>query len=180
MEAFHCEKEQEVLEAARAGKWATARGNAEDDPLRRHVAGCPVCADVVLVVQFLQQEDETAKAEALLPGAGLIWWKGQLLAKRAAAERAIEPIAIVEKVACACGILSLLGVGIWRWPQIYEWVKRFIESRWWSDSWGSNQHWVQEFLLGLWGQPLNYLLMMSVGGFLLFMVFLLYAVWVEE
>ncbi len=180
MKVFHCEKEQDVLQGVRSGGWPGRGQGAPEDLLQRHAANCPVCADVALVAQFLQQEDEAAKAEASLPGAGLIWWKAQLLARRAAAERAIEPIAMVEKVACACGVLSLLGTGIWQWPQIHGWLKRLIDLRRWSDFWGPNDHWARDFLLSLWSQPSNYLLMMSVGGFLAFMVFVLYTVWAEE
>ncbi len=115
-----CEKEQQVLGAVRSGRW----DDESNSPLRLHAASCPACADVALVAQFLHQDIDRAGTQARLPEAGLVWWKAQLLARRAAAERATQPIALVERVACAWGLLSLLGVAVWRWPEIGVWVKR--------------------------------------------------------
>ncbi len=46
MNFSHCTKEQAVEQAARSGRW--------DDDLRAHAAACSVCADIALVVRFMQ------------------------------------------------------------------------------------------------------------------------------
>lgn len=138
-----------------------------------HVAQCTVCAEVVLVAQFLQRDDERARVEAALPEAGLVWWKAQLLARRAAAERAAQPIAIVESVACTSAVLSLVALMIWQWSRIHGWLSEL------TDLWNVCDLQLREFFLSPWNVQ-SYILMMSVGGLLLVMAFLVYSVWAEE
>ena len=164
MNPSHCEKEQEVLEAVRSG----GRPGRWEDALRVHVAHCQVCADVALVAKFLQQETELAGAEAKLPEAGLVWWKAQLLARRMAAERATQPIALAEKLALAWGILSLVGATIWQWPHLHDWLKRF------------GSYWTHPSFLASWQQLPTFAVIMGVGLSALFMAFVLYIVWAEE
>lgn len=159
-----CEKEQEILDAVRSGRWP----DGGDDALRSHAADCPVCADVALAAQFLQREGESAKAEAALPHSGLIWWKAELLAKRAAAERATQPITIVQRVACACGGLSLLGIMNWQWPLILGWLKRFRDP------------WAHRSLLAAWNHPSNFNLFLSLCASLLLMAFVFGIFWAKE
>ncbi len=151
----------QVLEAVASGRW--------DPMLRSHAAGCPVCADVALVAQYLRLENDAAGAEAALPDAGRIWWKAQFLARRAAAERAARPIAIVEKLAYACGALSVVGVAAWQGPRVF---------RHWSDFWRLADSRLYEVFAG--NGNTNLLLLASASASLLLMAFALYAVWVEE
>lgn len=118
MKDYFCEQEAAVLEAVESGHWPQACG-AE---LRAHVSRCSICADVLLVAQTLQQENQGARTEAALPAAGLVWWKAQMRAKREAAVRAAEPIAMVEKAAGIFGILSLVALAIWRWDLVADWL----------------------------------------------------------
>jgi len=113
-----CKHETELVEALTSGRWPGACG----DDLRGHVAICAVCADVVLVAQALEQESAQARVEMSLPAAGLVWWKAQMRARREAAERAAQPIAIVEGLAWVCGVVCLLGTAIWQRRWIEEWV----------------------------------------------------------
>ena len=159
MSLSHCEKEQAVLEAARAGRW--------EEDLRAHAAECAVCAEIVLVARFLQQEAEEARWEAALPEPGELWWKAQLLAKRTTAERAIRPIALFEKLAYGCGALALAAVSIWLWPQVKVWLNllKFL--------------WVQTPSPGSPSQA-SYFLLVSAGLFLFLVLFAFYAAWAEE
>jgi hypothetical protein len=169
MNSTQCDREQEVLEAAQIGRWRKRL----DDSLSMHIAQCPVCAEVALVAQFLQREDELASVEAALPEAGLVWWKAQLLARRAAAERAAQPIAIVERVACASAVLSLVALVIWQWSRIQGWLSEL------SDLWNVCDLQLREFFVSPWnGQA--YILMVSAGGLLLVMAFLVYSALAEE
>ncbi|HEV2349728.1 MAG TPA: hypothetical protein VG028_07785 [Terriglobia bacterium] len=115
---YFCEQEASVLEAVESGRWPQAC----DEELRAHVAGCSICADVLLVAQTLQQENQWARTDVALPAAGLIWWKAQMRAKREAAMRAAAPIAMVEKAAGIFGVLSLVALAIWRWDLVANWL----------------------------------------------------------
>ena len=115
-----CELETTVLAAATSGNW--------DAALRSHLESCPCCAEVALVAGFMN-EAEAGFAEARVPDAELVWWKAQLKARRAAAERAMQPIAVVEKVACAGGGLTLVAVLAFLWPSIQLWGN-WILSNW--------------------------------------------------
>lgn len=117
MKADRCDRESAVLEALLAGRWP----DACDGELRAHVADCTICSEVVLVSQLLRQQYAAALAQARLPAPGLLWWKAQIRARRAAAERAAAPIAIVERLAAACAVLSLLGAAIWQWGRVERW-----------------------------------------------------------
>jgi hypothetical protein len=118
MKVPYCERETELLEALTSGRWPDACG----EELPRHVATCAVCSDIVLVARALGQENAQARVEMTLPAAGLVWWKAQMRARREAAERATQPIAIVEGLAWVSGVLCLLGTAIWQRSWIEEWL----------------------------------------------------------
>lgn len=119
-----CSRESEVLDALRSGRWSSAWG----EEIRRHVSSCPVCAEVAFVAQALRHEDEQTQAELLqdgasLPSAGLVWWKAQLAARRAAEIRAAQPIALVERAAYALGGLAAFGLAVWQWARVAGWLE---------------------------------------------------------
>jgi hypothetical protein len=121
-----CDREQEVVDALRSGRWASAWG-AE---LRQHAEDCAVCAEVAFADQEFQREAELARTElqqsgTRLPSAGLVWWKAQLAARRAAEQRAAAHMVLVERVAIALGALAALGLGIWKWSIVAGWLSRF-------------------------------------------------------
>lgn len=125
MKLLECDREQEVLDAVRSGRWASAWG----DEIRTHAAACAVCAEVALIAEAFQREEELAKAELERPGAGppsagLVWWKAQLAARRAAEQRAAEPMVLVERAAYALGALATAALGVWQWPRIAGWLHR--------------------------------------------------------
>jgi hypothetical protein len=107
-----CENEPRVLEALGQG---VAPG-AMEGPLRRHIAGCASCAEVVSVYQLFQDDSEQLCAAAPLPNAGRVWWRATLAARRAAAERALRPILIAEKAALAIGGGALLALLLFAAP----------------------------------------------------------------
>jgi hypothetical protein len=113
MKPGECEKELLVVEAARSGSW--------DAELRKHVADCRACGEVALTAQALNAMRASDQVEARIPDAGLMWWKAQLLSKRAAAERATKPISFVEHFAYACGIFAAVAVCVWQWSAIRAW-----------------------------------------------------------
>ncbi len=122
MKPAQCAYEEAVARAAQSGDWSPA--------LRAHVDQCSMCSEVALVSSFLQSESELARAEAVLPDPGGIRWKAQLASKHAAAERAVRPIALMERLALACAV-PVFGIGLlWNWQLILAWFGR--ATRFWT------------------------------------------------
>lgn len=93
-----CPREGEIL----AVVWS--------DDLRAHALACPLCAETALVAGFLR---EAAATPVTVPEAGLVWWKAQLRRRREAAERALRPIAIAERVCVAAAAATVVWSVIW-------------------------------------------------------------------
>ena len=187
MKLPQCDREQEVVDALRSGRWASEWG----EEIRQHAAVCAVCAEVAFAAQEFQREVELARAElqqpgAGLPSAGLVWWKAQLAARRAAEQRAAEPMVLVERVAYALGTLAALGLGVWQWPTdrglascgsrlrppFHASRRRPIIPPAATGSIGSPR-------LGPTQTP-TFLLIASAAAFLTLMVFAVYVVWRED
>jgi hypothetical protein len=176
MNTKYCGEEQRVLEALHSGRWAGAWGKE----LRRHVANCAVCTEVVLVAEALRREDKLAQAEAQPPSAGLVWWKAQLVARRAAADRAAQPIAVTERVAQTFGVLSAIGLTLAHWPRILGWIRSAHNLVGLPGSGPAGADWAPRLLQGWGGQSPSYLLVASAGAFLVLLGFAVYVVWREE
>jgi len=114
MKLERCDREDATLEAARLDAWT--------DELRGHAAGCSVCSEVALIALYLNDDLAGAPADHPLPDAGRIWWRGQLLARRAAAEKAARPISYMERGAAALGIGTLAAGVAWGWPILDGWI----------------------------------------------------------
>jgi hypothetical protein len=165
MNLQHCEKETLIIEAARRGFW--------EEDLRAHAAECSVCSDAALAAQFLQEMQHADLAEVKVPSAGWMWWRAQLLAKRAAAERVTQPITLVEEMAGACAVLSVVGLLVWQWHSIRAWLAMFAGTRHLSSSSA------QELVVNLWGKS-NVLMIASAGAFLVVLSLAAYLIWAEE
>jgi hypothetical protein len=175
MRIQQCHREQEVLDALRGGRWAGPWG----EEIRGHAAACPVCSEVVLVAQAIQRADRQAQAEVRLPSAGLVWWKARLAARRVAEERAIQPIALVERMAQCLGALTLLGLGFWQWPRIASWLSGAKVLTRMPTGLDGITEWVSRFVQSF-GQSSGFLLLASASTFLLLLAFTAYVVWREE
>lgn len=95
------------------------------------------------------------------------------MAKRAAAERATEPITLVEQIAGACGVLSLVGILIWQWHAIWAWVAS-LGGTWHSGSYAAYT------LVASRVQESSVLVIISSGAFLVILGFAAYLIWAEE
>jgi hypothetical protein len=179
MRVPQCDREQQVLDALQSGRWAGPWG----EEIRRHAAACAVCSEVVLVAEALRHEEELAQTEVRLPSAGLVWWKAQLAARRAAEERAAQPIAWVERMVQVFGALALLGTGLWQWPRILGWLggskslMRIPEPSAGIADW--SREFFQSFAKGF-GRSPGYLLLVSAAVLLTLVTSAAYAVWREE
>jgi hypothetical protein len=116
-----CGREADVLEAVAFGRWPDHAAE-----LVAHVATCPACADLVEVARALHDDREAACREALVPGAGMVWWRATIRARADAARTASRPITVAQGVAgaCAAGLTcGLAGIG---WRSVH-WADRFGE-----------------------------------------------------
>ncbi len=99
-----CEFEAEALAAVLESRWP----EQADAPLRGHVAGCPICSDLVAVAGAMTEVRDEMRARAVVPDSGLVWWRAQLRARREAAQAAGRPITAVQLIAFAC-LVAFLG-----------------------------------------------------------------------
>jgi hypothetical protein len=100
------------MDAVASGRWP-----AQCDPeLVTHVAACAICADLVEVARALRDDREAACREALLPAAGLVWWRATIRARADAARSATQPMTVVQGIAgaCAIGLAGGLASIAWR------------------------------------------------------------------
>ena len=178
MKVPHCDREQEVVSALYSGRWTSAWG----EEIRKHAATCSVCREVMFVAEALQREAERMDLSRL-PSGGLVWWKAQLAARRAAEERAAQPITQVERAAQALGALTAFGVVAWQWARITSWfgaTKRLAQPAAATAIAG----WIRHLAPGLvqaWPIQLpGFLVIASIGGFLTVMGLAAYVVWREE
>jgi hypothetical protein len=111
-----CENEDRLLEALGQG----VAPEALEESLQRHAVGCPVCAEVISVYQLFQADSGQLCAEATVPEAGRIWWRASLAARRAAADRALRPILIAEKIAFGVGTGALIAFLVFAAPWLVE------------------------------------------------------------
>ncbi len=107
-----CLYERQMTKAAATNQW--------NEELRAHLATCDVCQEAFRVASWMRGLAEAdADDRRATPSAGFILWKSQLLKRRAAAERAIRPITIIQIFS---GIIVALVTGVslvWR-PLVIE------------------------------------------------------------
>ena len=122
MMRWHCSRESDTARAASVGEWP--------EGLRAHAAECSVCGDVALVAGALANDRRNLPAEPPVAGAGRIWWIAQLRARRAAAERAVRPIAVMELVAIIAVVPVASGALASALPTISSWLAelRFVSA----------------------------------------------------
>ena len=104
MNPIDCEWESEVLAAVLQNRWP----ERVDASLCRHVAACPICADVVAIAAGIDQAREEMRAGATVPDSGRVWWLAQMRARREATQAAGRPITVAQVMAFACA-MGLLG-----------------------------------------------------------------------
>ncbi len=75
-----------------------------------------------LVALGMRKLAEETAAPAL-PDPVAIWLRAQWLERRNVEERALRPIAIVQKVAGIAAALGLPGVAVWYWPAIHSYAE---------------------------------------------------------
>jgi len=105
MSGHCCGCEDRVREALAVGEL--------DEELAEHVASCPLCCEVVLVVSALRQMvDDGADP---LPDPSAIWMRAELARRADAARRALLPVVVVQRVAASLAALAaVVAAVLWR------------------------------------------------------------------
>lgn len=108
MSPFACQREREVAELLRLGRWP----HAVPSELRDHAAACRSCSELILVTLRFQQARAAAATKVPIQSAGALWWRAQLRRRNEAIERINKPIvgaqifAFIVTIAAAAGILA--------------------------------------------------------------------------
>ena len=118
MKLRSCPHEQEVNTALRTGSWPEACGGE----LRAHVASCQECSDLVLISQILQKSRSDAASTAVLPPAGLLWWKAQLQRRNAALERMNQPVVLTGKIALGSTVGAAIALALLNAKDLSGWL----------------------------------------------------------
>lgn len=112
-----CAREQDVLDAIATNRWP----GRVDEELRRHVADCAICADLVEVVRPLLDEGEHASEDVRVPSAYVVWWRAQIRARNEAARAAAWPLTIAHGAAIATVVAVAVGLVMTGWSQLDRW-----------------------------------------------------------
>lgn len=110
MNSVSCPQEASITHAARIGCW--------DESAKAHIAGCAHCREIAQVAEWLQEIAGVEKQMDSLPDAEQVWLKAHILAKEAAREKALRPVAIAELAIRIAITLALAGGIVWIWPRI--------------------------------------------------------------
>ena len=121
-----CVREQDVLDAIGTNPWP----DRADEDLRRHVAKCAICIDLVQVVRPLLEDGERASGEAHLPPASVVWWRAQIRARGEAARLATWPLTLAHGAAVAAVLTVALGLAFLVRDRFDGW-RQSLEA--WSD-----------------------------------------------
>jgi hypothetical protein len=115
--SIDCRQEPEIVAAVLGAEWE----RPACESLRAHASECPVCGEVVRLMQRLSA-DRLALQDVAVPASGLMWFRLQRRARAEAERRALRPIGLVQFVALACfaGLTIALAppLGKWAWPRL--------------------------------------------------------------
>ena len=131
MSLGHCTREKEVMDLLRSGRWPAAC----EPELHEHVAGCSQCAQTVMLKSAFAAALATAKDEARLQSAGVLWWRAQLRRRNEAVERVNRPIARAQRFALLINLLAAVALLASQWRHGFRlgaWLSTFHPSALWA------------------------------------------------
>jgi hypothetical protein len=160
MSTLHCDMESQIESALQ-------RGDVSQQ-LRDHAADCPVCSDLLLVADLLQNQAIVAATDQRpLPDPGYIWWRARLQARQDASKRATRAISVVQRISWIAGAAVTVMAGTWVWPSLRTWLAALVPS---SLPTPSAPGWVDP----------GPVLLISVGAIGFLVLLELYGRWIEE
>ena len=127
MRKLECAREHELLDALQSSRWP----QRSDPSLQEHVASCASCSQLLSVVGALLDDRTTLMQEASVPSSAIVWWRAQMRSRREAAERAGQPITLVQGIAlaCAAGLLATtLGIFVPTFRRSLSWMTEALAS----------------------------------------------------
>jgi hypothetical protein len=127
MSLGHCTREKEVMDLLRSGGWPAAC----EPELHEHVAACSLCAQTVMLRSAFANALATAKDEARLQPAGVLWWRAQLRRRNEAVERVNRPIARAQRFALLINLLAAVALLASQWRHGYRlaaWLSGIAEA----------------------------------------------------
>jgi hypothetical protein len=101
-----CNREQEVLELARAGRWP----DSCDDEVRTHVAHCSPCSETARIATLMTADLHAAMRTTRVPTSGVVWWRAQRRAREEAAHAATRAVTLVQAIFVVIGVTVALGM----------------------------------------------------------------------
>jgi len=109
---IECAREADVFEAVAFGRWPSHAPRE----LQAHVAGCPICGDLVAVAAAMQDDRRRLIRAAEPPTAAIVWWRATIRARAEAAHTAMQPMTMWQAVAgtCIAVMAAALVAGVWR------------------------------------------------------------------
>ena len=116
-----CEFEPLIAKSVRSGSWT--------DAARAHASDCAACRSFVAVDAFMQSIKEEPLGEPNLPSADFLWLKAQVLQQQKLAERAIEPMTFVQRIAYLVVAFCWALLITWKWPTIHLLTESFDASK---------------------------------------------------
>ena len=75
-----------------------------------------------MVARALRQELQAWEVP-VLPSAGQVWWRAQIQGRRLDAERAIQPVRLVQRIAAACSLVGMVFLLLLYAPYLQGWLK---------------------------------------------------------
>jgi hypothetical protein len=107
-----CEREAEVLAAARSGRLP--------DELERHAAACPPCQAQLAVSRVMLDIADIDGEPHALPGPAAIWWKAQLVRRWQAERRVAEPMEAMQRFELVAVLVALVGLLVWQGATLWR------------------------------------------------------------
>jgi len=130
-----CEREDQTAAVIRSG----TIGDDIGDHTAAHAQRCPVCAEILLVGEFLHANAALAHHErTTLPDPAILWQKARRQATQQAVRRAVRPIRFMKIIACvafACApwLRSLLPMArelAVPWSKAFDLNLAFLSKPW--------------------------------------------------
>lgn len=99
-----CERELDVLELARSGRWSERC----DEDLAAHVAACATCSEVAAVADAIARDLETSMPLVTVPPSGVMWWRAQRRARQEAARVVVRAGTTIQALSLVAGMIALV------------------------------------------------------------------------